>query len=79
MIARTMQEWADFTGCYAAKNKDYDATLVLFEREPWLCDTKWTGGGRYARIVDKRGEFLSDIAEHDWRVLVEPHTEASHE
>lgn len=77
MKKRTMQEWADFTGCYVVREGETDniifcATLptIDYEIEGWNASSPW---------AEVSCDFVADFAEHDWRVLVEPHAEASHE
>lgn len=78
MTKHTMQEWADFTGCYVAKNCARNG-ICLYDKKPqvrkFIGIDMWIG--EFCAVI--KGDLVADLAEHDWRVLVKPHTEASHE
>lgn len=82
MKKHTMQEIADFFGCYVAQFKNgsvffYSAPPLLFESAGgWAMhsDEKLR-----LKFDSKTTSALVDTRGHDWRVLVEPHAEASHE
>lgn len=79
MIKRTMQEWADFTGCYVAKSK-MTGDIWLHDGKP-IIDTDldvWNGvpACLLAFFDVERADYIEtpiiDAKDHDWRVLVEP-------
>lgn len=78
MTKHTMQEWADFTGCYVAKSRSQSGVCLYGEKpqlERWFSIKLWAG--EFCAVI--KGDLVADFATHDYRVLVEPHTEASHE
>lgn len=77
MIKRTMQEWADFTGCYAIRD-DEPSDVFLCTAYPTI-DLDMGGWLSHNTCLEIDSDLVADFAEHDWRVLVEPHSEASHE
>ena len=72
MIQHTMQEIADFFGCYAAKDSQYAQTcdyLWLFENKPYYTSGVWYFTDDYYKIGK---DLISDFDTHDPSVLVEP-------
>lgn len=81
MKKHTMQEWADFLGCYVAKDKN--ARVCSHVCKPKIVNNKEWGsldittylGCIISRGLDyyyEHGFVPLDLEEHDWRVLVEP-------
>lgn len=79
MIKRTMQEWADFTGCYVTKCGDEYGDIWLHDGKPSIDDNNIWNGTPLC-ILDffdfEKSEYIgvpiTDAKDHDWRVLVEP-------
>lgn len=81
MKKRTMQEWADFLGCYVAKDEDGEVCIHtkkpithLVENEGW-----WGCAGESYRLsffskdtFENVSITIKDADIYDWRVLVEP-------
>lgn len=75
MIKHTMQEIADFTGCYVAQD-DISGDVYLYKYEPELLKSH---GMWEAKVVNHvcdgyeiDRDFVSDADTHDWTKLVEP-------
>ena len=65
MIKRTLQEWADFTGCYIAMDaNDY---VYAYTAEPLVHNKFWEGAPNYS-IPDE----LVNTENHDWKNIVSP-------
>lgn len=78
MKQHTMQEWADWTGCYVAQD-NISGDVYLYKYVPELLRTH---GMWEAKIINHvcdgyeiDVDFVSDAATHDWAVLVKPNTE----
>jgi hypothetical protein len=65
---RTMQEIADFFGAYATK--DEDGTVCVWSGSPKIGFDEWQNGNTEFLVMPS--VFVSDSAEHDWKVLVTP-------
>lgn len=77
MTKRTMQEWADFTGCYALKTSaGCNGCLVLLSEKPiWNDEAKYWQPVRHSNVnISVQDNYVPDLKAHDYRVLVEPHT-----
>lgn len=91
MIKRTMQEWADFLGCYVVKQiRDYieyeKHTIFNCPECRWLVEkpsytTADDNVPLYWNTIDHKSKNFDwdllpcDLDEHEWNVLVEPHTD----
>lgn len=77
-MTRTMQELADFLQCYVFKQPTCNDTIFTSTTKPepytspsgellqWIAEQSYT--------YDDINVFVSDAKEHDWKIIVEPHT-----
>lgn len=69
MNKRTLQEWANFAGCYVAM--DEDKTAFVYSGEPTKVTVSWIG----TSILLIPTELLEDTTLLDWEILYTPEVE----